>query len=218
MTAELKLTADGEVITCTNMVGTEILSKVCRQEESFGNIRARIAEMCLCSADIIQFVSIDGRLLDDADHVPILCTLKKLDSKTCQNAGRPKRVRVENDDSNSVQRKKRPRHGEGAVSSTAAAAMEELWSGCEELRQLREATGTDGNGSTSAGELLLLLRRLARLPIDSATLRSTGAGREVNQKWLKCHADRAVRAESSGLVQRWMAEISLNAVLKEMAS
>jgi len=92
----------------------------------------------------------------------------------------------------------------------------ELEKGCAELRRLSQqqvvgqAQATGEASATSSEELLpqllALLQRLRALPVvDAATLRATGAGREVNQRWLRCHADEGVRTASAALVHAWRA-------------
>ncbi|CAK0865004.1 unnamed protein product [Prorocentrum cordatum] len=74
----------------------------------------------------------------------------------------------------------------------------------EELRRLREAAGQEGAAAgLGASDILAALERLSALQLDLALLRETGIGREVNDKFLRAHADAAVRDRSRALVHSW---------------
>lgn len=78
------------------------------------------------------------------------------------------------------------------------------------LRGLREAAAAEGGGAaeaaaSSTAEILATLEKLAGLPLDFAGLRETGVGREVNDRFIRTHADAAVRDRSKALVSSWKA-------------
>jgi len=101
------------------------------------------------------------------------------------------------------------------VTGDDAAAEAELAQGCEELKKIvKNLQGLEAAGETNApvvASLAALLRRLATLPVDANTLRSTGIGREVNQRWIRCHPDEGVQAASKALVHGWRAAAGGNA-------
>lgn len=96
-----------------------------------------------------------------------------------------------------------------ASSAAAAAAEPELAKACLDLRQrVKELQAAEAEGRASPegmAALAALLRRLAKLPVDPGTLRRTGAGREVNQPWIRKHPDDGIRLPSQALIHRWKA-------------
>jgi len=97
-----------------------------------------------------------------------------------------------------------------ARTEETGSAEEALLQGCEKLKQWTK--DLQGSGDVAGGcsaevtsALLSLLQHLATLPIDAGMLKRTGAGREVNQKWIRTHADERVKRASADLVHSWKA-------------
>ena len=93
-----------------------------------------------------------------------------------------------------------------ATSSEKAEA--ELVAACEELRGLASADPSDKPSEA----LLALLKRLLPLPIDGGILQRTGIGKEVNQKWIRCHSDETIKTLSKELVSTWKAAVGAGSV------
>ena len=96
------------------------------------------------------------------------------------------------------------------LTMTAAAAVDtadivaKLKSVCADLRALRE---TVGNSEAGEKALLAMLKRLSVLPVTAQTLKESGAGREVNDPFIRTHPSAAVRDRSREVVNAWKAAV-----------
>ena len=82
-----------------------------------------------------------------------------------------------------------------------AAVVKKLNAYCEELHRARDFYKE--TGAPAATVLPLLLEKLSKLRVDVACLRMTGAGKKMNQHWLRRHSDEAVRVAAGSVVDKW---------------
>eukprot|EP00440_Ansanella_granifera_P060958 gb/GFBE01066074.1/.p1 GENE.gb/GFBE01066074.1/~~gb/GFBE01066074.1/.p1 ORF type:complete len:214 (+),score=61.76 gb/GFBE01066074.1/:1-642(+) len=79
------------------------------------------------------------------------------------------------------------------------AALKDIEACRDALKACRTAAGDDVSGAINA------LKRLADLTIDAAALRSTGIGKEVNDRFFRTHANAEVKERCANLVHAWKA-------------
>lgn len=92
-----------------------------------------------------------------------------------------------------------------AAAGVLAQQFKEL---AEQLRKVREAACASKDASGFGGRKVLdVLEQFAKLPVTAEVLKETGAGKEVNDIFVRRHADSLVRERSKELVSKWKARI-----------
>merc|ERR1712137_602345 len=83
----------------------------------------------------------------------------------------------------------------------------------ESLRSLRNCASEE---CISVNKVLVVLRTLDDLPIDTACLRTTGVGIELNNEFWKSHPDTQIRSAACGLVRKWRDVVQARRRIKEI--
>lgn len=81
----------------------------------------------------------------------------------------------------------------------------------ESLRRFRNCPS-----DASVSKVLVVLQTLDDLPIDTACLRTTGIGMELNNEFWKSHPDKQIRSAACGLVRKWRDVVQARKRIKEI--
>mmetsp|Transcript_7792 Transcript_7792/g.13833 ORF Transcript_7792/g.13833 Transcript_7792/m.13833 type:complete len:221 (-) Transcript_7792:123-785(-) len=77
----------------------------------------------------------------------------------------------------------------------------------EEIEQCRDVLRAcrSSQGEKDLDKVIDALKRLATLHVDAASLRSTGIGKEVNDRFFRTHQNTQVSSRSASLIHSWKA-------------
>lgn len=94
------------------------------------------------------------------------------------------------------------------LSAAAQAELTRQYKICaDDLRKLREAASANSDEDNPV-LVLKVIERLAKLPVTAEVLRETGAGREVNDRFVRTHANTLVKVRSKELVHAWKRRVT----------